>query len=128
MVDHLERNKMMVREFYDLSLNKKKPEEAVSFYLGPYYRQHNPGAADGAAAFVAFVKEFTKAFPDLHFDFRKVIAEGDFVVVHSHLVRKPGDRGVAVMDIFRVENDRIVEHWDVLQEIPESSANTNTMF
>jgi predicted SnoaL-like aldol condensation-catalyzing enzyme len=100
----------------------------VEKYLGPYYRQHNPGAADGAPACIAFVKGFTGAFPALHFDFRRFIAEGDLVVVHSHLVRQPQDRGVAVMDIFRIENSRIVEHWDVLQEIPESPANSNTMF
>jgi len=121
-------NKELVRNFYHLALNLKRPEEAVAKYLGPYYRQHNPGAADGGMAFIAFVRGFTGAFPDCVFDFRRFIAEGDLVVVHSHLVRKPGDRGVAVMDIFRIENNRIVEHWDVLQEIPESSANSNTMF
>ena len=117
-----------MRDFYHLALNLKKPEEAVAKYLGPYYRQHNPGAADGAPAFIAFVHGFTGAFPALHFDFRRFIAEGDLVVVHSHLVRQPQERGMAVMDIFRIENNRIVEHWDVLQEIPESAANSNTMF
>jgi predicted SnoaL-like aldol condensation-catalyzing enzyme len=123
-----EKNKELVRDFYHLSLNLKKPEEAVAKYLGPYYRQHNPGAADGADAFIAFVHGFTGAFPALHFDFKRFIAEGDLVVVQSHLVRQAGDRGIAVMDIFRIENNRIVEHWDVLQEIPESPANSNTMF
>ena len=123
-----ERNTELVRDFYHLALNLKKPEEAVEKYLGPYYRQHNPGAADGAEAFIAFVKGFTGAFPALHFDFRRFIAEGDLVAVHSHLVRQPQDRGMAVMDIFRIENNKIVEHWDVLQEIPESPANSNTMF
>ena len=64
----------------------------------------------------------------MRFDFKRFVAEGDLVVVHSHLVRKPGDRGMAVMDIFRLENGKIVEHWDVLQEVPESPANNNTMF
>jgi predicted SnoaL-like aldol condensation-catalyzing enzyme len=123
-----ERNKELVRDFYHLALNLKKPEEAVEKYLGPYYRQHNPGAADGAEAFIAFVKGFTAAFPALHFDFRRFIAEGDLVLVHSHLVRQPQERGMAVMDIFRIEDNKIVEHWDVLQEIPESPANNNTMF
>jgi len=123
-----EQNKDLVRNFYHLALNLKRPEEAVKNYLGPFYRQHNPGAADGAGAFIDFVKGFTKAFPALRFEFKRFIAEGDMVVVHSHLVRQPGDRGVAVMDIFRIENNAIVEHWDVLQEIPETSANINTMF
>jgi predicted SnoaL-like aldol condensation-catalyzing enzyme len=122
------KNKEMVREYYNLALNLRRPEEAVKKYLGPYYRQHNPSAADGADAFIAFVKNFTGAFPSLRFDFKRFIAEGDLVVVHSQLIRQPGERGVAVMDIFRIENEKIVEHWDVLQEIPEASANTNTMF
>jgi predicted SnoaL-like aldol condensation-catalyzing enzyme len=128
MTAQTEINKEMVRDFYHLSLNLRKPEEAVAKYLGTYYRQHNPAAADGAEAFIAFVRGFTGAFPGLHFDFKRFIAEGDLVMVHSHLVRKPGDRGMAVMDLFRIENNRIVEHWDVLQEIPESSVNSNTMF
>jgi predicted SnoaL-like aldol condensation-catalyzing enzyme len=128
MTAQTEINKEMVRDFYHLSLNLRKPEEAVAKYLGPYYRQHNPAAADGAEAFIAFVHGFTGAFPGLHFDFKRLIAEGELVMIHSHLVRQPGDRGMAVMDIFRIENNRIVEHWDVLQEIPESSANSNTMF
>jgi len=128
MNDQNEKNKELVKNYYDLSLNRKKPEEAVAKYLGPYYRQHNPGAADGGEAFIAFVHAFAGAFPSLHFDFRRFIAEGDLVTVHSHLIRQPGDRGVAVMDIFRIENDKIVEHWDVLQEIPEAAANSNTMF
>ncbi len=105
----------------------KKHEEVVAKYAGPYYRQHNPTAGDGADPFIAFVRGFVKAFPSLRFDFKRLVAEGDLVVVHSHLVRKPGDRGMAVMDIFRLENGKIVEHWDVLQETPEPLAN-NTMF
>ena len=128
MKDHLESNKTTVRDFYNLALNLKKPEEAVARFMGPYYRQHNPGAGDGGEAFIAFVKGFVKAFPALHFSFKRIIAQDDLVVVHSHLVRHAGDRGVAVMDIFRLENGRVVEHWDVLQEVPDTSANTNTMF
>ena len=128
MNDQQEENKTIVRDFYNLALNLKKPDEAVARYLGSYYRQHNPTAGDGPGPFIAFVKGFTQAFPALHFDFRRFIAEGDLVVVHSHLVRKPGDRGMAVMDIFRLEQGKIVEHGDVLQEIPESASNSNTMF
>jgi len=128
MKDERETNRKMVEEFYHLSLNLGKPEEATAKYLGPYYRQHNPGAADGAEAFIGFVRGFRQAFPNLRFDFRRFIAQDDLVAVHSHLVREPGDRGVAVMDLFRIENGRIVEHWDVLQDVPETAANTNTMF
>ena len=128
MSGKLEANKSVVRDFYNLAFNLKKPEEAVAKYLGSHYRQHNPSAGDGADPFIAFVRGFVKAFPSLRFDFKRFVAEGDLVVVHSHLVRKPGDRGMAVMDIFRLENGKIFEHWDVLQEVPESPANNNTMF
>ncbi len=128
MDDALEANKKIVCEWHELAINQRRPEKAIAKYLGPGYRQHNPGAADGPEPFIAFVKRFAEAFPDFHLDIKRIIAEGDHVVLHSHLIRKPGDRGMAVVDIFRLENGRIVEHWDVLQEVPETSANTNTMF
>jgi predicted SnoaL-like aldol condensation-catalyzing enzyme len=124
----LETNKRMVHDYCNLAFNLKKPEEAVSLYLGPTYRQHDPGAGDGGAPFIAFVKWYLQTYPELHFDIKRIVADGDLVVVHSHLTLKPGDRGSAVVDIFRLENGKIVEHWDVLQEVPEKSANTNTMF
>jgi len=123
-----EKNKQVVREFYELAFNQQKPEEAVAKYVGPSYRQHNPTAGDGSQAFIDLVKGFAKAFPKLRFDFKRFVAEGDLVAVHSHLVTVPGSRGTAVMDIFRVENGKIVEHWDVLQDVPEKAANDNTMF
>ena len=124
----LENNKTIVHDYYNMAFNLQKPEEAFSRYALPSYRQHNPGAGDGGAPFIAFVKGYVQAYPQMHIDFKRIIAEGDLVVVHSHLTLKPGDRGMAVMDIFRVENGKVVEHWDVLQEVPEKSANTNTMF
>ena len=95
--------------------------------MGSSYRKHNPTAGDGPAPFIAFVEGFVKDSLSLRFDFKRFIAERDLVVVHSHLTRKPGDRGMGVMDIFRLENGKIVEHWDVMQEVPESAANRNTM-
>jgi len=128
MADLLATNKRIVREFYDLAFNQKKPAEAASKYLGRVYRQHNPGAGDGSDAFVAFVTGFVKAYPSLRFDLKRIIAEGDLVTTHSHMTLDPTDHGSGVMDIFRVENGKIVEHWDVLQQIPAQSANNNTMF
>ncbi|MGH2405117.1 MAG: nuclear transport factor 2 family protein [bacterium] len=128
MSHQLEVNKAAVRDLYDLAFNLKKPEEVVAKHIGSSYRQHNPGAGDGPAPFIAFVRGFAQAFPALRVDLKRQIAEGDLVMVHSHLVRQPGDRGMAVMDIFRLENGKFVEHWDALQEVPESSANSNTMF
>jgi predicted SnoaL-like aldol condensation-catalyzing enzyme len=122
-------NKKNVREFYDLAFNKKQPEEAVKRYLGSSYRQHNPLAGDGAEPFIGFVRWITGANPGLRMDFKRMVAEGDLVVVHAHMIPAPGARGTAVMDIFRLDQSgKIVEHWDVLQEVPEKAANSNTMF
>jgi predicted SnoaL-like aldol condensation-catalyzing enzyme len=123
-----EQNKENVRAFYDLAFNQKQPEEAVKLYAGPYYRQHNPNAGDGTDPFIGFVKWLTGANPQLRIDFKRFIAEGDLVMVHSHNVPVPGTRGRAVIDIFRLENGKIVEHWDVVQEVPETAKNENTMF
>jgi predicted SnoaL-like aldol condensation-catalyzing enzyme len=129
MANDTARNKQVVREFYDLAFNQQQPEEAVRRYLGTTYRQHNPLAADGAEPFIGFVKWLTGANPKLHVEFKRLVAEGDLVLVHSHQIPAPGSRGTAVMDIFRVDADgKIVEHWDVLQEVPETAQNRNTMF
>jgi predicted SnoaL-like aldol condensation-catalyzing enzyme len=128
MNGQLEMNKRIVSEWQELAINQRKPEEAVVKYLGPNYRQHNPGAADGPESFIAIVKWFAQNFPEFRMESRRMIAEGDIVVLHSHMIRKPGDRGQAIVDIFRLENGKIVEHWDVVQEVPETPANNNTMF
>ena len=128
MSDQLEENKRIIREWNELAINQRKPEEAVAKYLGPHYRQHNPGAADGPEPFIAIVKRFAQTYPDFRMESKRIIAEGNYVVLHSHMIRQPGDRGMAVVDIFRLENGKIVEHWDVVQEVPETSANNNTMF
>ena len=128
MNNQLEENKRIVSEWNDLAINQRKPEEAVAKYLGLNYRQHNPGAGDGAEPFIETVKRFAQNFPDFRMESKRMVAEGDYVVLHSHLILKLGDRGMAIVDIFRLENGKIVEHWDVLQEVPETSANNNTMF
>ncbi len=96
--------------------------------MGAEYRQHNPGAPDGREAFIGFVSGFAKQFQELHVDIKRLVAEGELVAVHSHMTVSSGDRGNAVMDIFRLKDGKIVEHWDVLQPIPEKPANNNTMF
>ena len=128
MNDQVEANKRIIREWHELAIDQRKPEEAVAKYIGPHYRQHNPGAGNGPEPFIAAVKGLTKTFPELSMEPKRIVAEGDYVVLHSHLVLKPGDRGRAVVDIFRLENGKIVEHWDVVQEVPETSANNITMF
>jgi predicted SnoaL-like aldol condensation-catalyzing enzyme len=120
----LEENKRTVVEFYELAFNEKEPEQAVDRYVGSEYIQHNPQAPDGAEAFVGFVK----AFPDGSVDIRRVFAEGDIVVTHSLLKFSPDDGGTVAADFFRLDDGKIVEHWDVLQPWPEESANPHPMF
>ena len=129
MATNTAQNKRLVWEFYDLAFNQQQPEEAAKRYLGSSYRQHNPLAGDGAEPFVGFVRWLTGANPKLRVELKRSVAEGDLVVVHTHMVPSPGALGTAVMDIFRLDDDgRIVEHWDVLQEVPERAKNANTMF
>jgi predicted SnoaL-like aldol condensation-catalyzing enzyme len=121
-------NKETVRAFYELAFNDKEPEEAIARYVGSKYIQHNPMAGDGPGPFIEFVKAYTAQFPGLNVDIKRVIAEGDLVVTHSLLKTSPEDRGTAALDIFRLEDGKVVEHWDVLQPVPETAANDNTMF
>lgn len=123
-----ERNKRTALAFIDLAFNKKKPQQAADRYIGATYTQHNPNFADGKEAFVAAVKDYTQQFPQLREDVKRVAAEGDLVFVHTHETTSPTDRGSAVVDIFRLKNGKIVEHWDATQAVPETSANDNTMF
>jgi predicted SnoaL-like aldol condensation-catalyzing enzyme len=125
----LERNKSNVVNFYTLAFNDKNPREAVRLYGGAVYIQHNPLAANGFDAFIAFFESFTSAFPDARLDIKRVIAEGDLVVTHSLItgaVPVFGERGSKVVDIFRCDvHGKIVEHWDVLAPISATSANGN---
>lgn len=120
-------NKKTVLAFYNLAFNERQPTEAVAEYVGKTYRQHNPLAPDGPVGFIQFVLGFRSRFPDASLEIKRVIAEGDLVVTHSLLKTAPDDRGTAVADIFRVEDGRVVEHWDVRQPVPETSANDNEM-
>jgi predicted SnoaL-like aldol condensation-catalyzing enzyme len=131
----LDPNAQTVVAFYTTAFNFGKPELAVQRYVGvdsngeKLYIQHNPFAADGPQAFIDFVNFFKSANPELSVRIVRVIAECDLVVTHSHITLNSDDRGNAVMDIFRLDRrGKIVEHWDVVQPVPETSANDNTMF
>jgi predicted SnoaL-like aldol condensation-catalyzing enzyme len=123
----LEANKKTVIAFYNAAINDKDFEKARQ-YMGPMYIQHNPVAADGHEGLKAFIGFLREKFPQARSEIKRVIAEGDYVVVHVHAVREPGTRGNAIIDIFRLENGKVVEHWDVIQPIPEKAANNNGMF
>ncbi len=124
----LEDNKRVVRDFYMLAFQQRKPEEAMAKYVHSDYCQHNPRVGNGVAAFIAFARGYILAYPNLRYHLKRIMAEGDLVMLHSQLLREPTDRGMAVVDIFRLEDGKIAEHWDVIQEVPEFSSNNNTMF
>ncbi|MDD1518068.1 ester cyclase [Bradyrhizobium sp. DASA03005] len=122
-----EANRQTVLAFYEKGLNQKDADAALA-YVGNRYVQHNPTAPDGPDGFRKFIGFLREKFPNSRSEIKRSFAEGDFVILHVHSVREPGTRGRAIVDIFKLENGKIVEHWDVVQEIPENPANGNTMF
>ena len=122
-----EANKKVVLDFYEKAINQKD-FEAASKHFGNRYVQHNPVAADGPEGLKAFLGFLKEKFPQSRSEIKRVFADGDYVILHVHAVREPGTRGSAIVDIFKLEGGKIVEHWDVIQPIPEKAANNNGMF
>jgi len=128
MNSKLERNKKNVITFYDLAFNKCRPKEAIEKYAGDDYVQHNPMVVSGKEGFISYFLNLAEKYPGKKTHFVRTIAEGDLVVVHCRQ-EWPGDNDYASIDIFRVDNiGKVVEHWDVIQKVPDESANSNTMF
>jgi predicted SnoaL-like aldol condensation-catalyzing enzyme len=120
--------KQIVLDFYELAFVQRKPDEAARDLMGDSYTQHNPDVPDGKDAFVGAISGMFGQFPDFSTEKKRVIAEDDLVVIHHHVKMTKDDRGTAVADIFRVQDGKVVEHWDIVQPVPEKTANSNTMF
>jgi predicted SnoaL-like aldol condensation-catalyzing enzyme len=125
----MERNKKNAVGFYDALVNEKNFDKA-STYVGATYIQHNPFGADGLDGIKGFINFLREKFPNNKTEFKRVFADGDYVIVHVHRVREPGTRGDVIFDLLRFdENGKVVEHWDAAQPIvePEKAMNKNGM-
>lgn len=121
-------NKQVVLDWYEVAFVKKDPATAADKYMGPSYTQHNPDVPDGLDAFKGAIGGMHGQFPDFSTDIKRVLVDGDLVAIHHHVKMTGEDPGSSVVDIMRMENGRIVEHWDVIQPVSEKPANENTMF
>jgi predicted SnoaL-like aldol condensation-catalyzing enzyme len=121
-------NKKLVQDFYNLALNEHKPAEAMKKYVGDKYIQHNPNVPNGPEPFINYFEGYFKQNPHSKNEIKKALADGDLVALHVLAKKDDKDPGSAIVDIFRVDKGKIVEHWDVIQPVPAKSANNNTMF
>lgn len=121
----LEANKKLVADFYQ-ELFGDKNVDAIDKYIGDTYIQHNPALPDGKDALKQGATQWFKGAPKEKIDIQHLGADGNFVYIHTKA--KMGDKTTSVIDIFRIENGKIAEHWDVIQEVPKTSANAHPMF
>jgi predicted SnoaL-like aldol condensation-catalyzing enzyme len=122
-----ERNRAFVVDFFERVFNKHDLKAAEDI-IAENYIQHNPHFPTGRAAFIEILAERFKQNPEAHARIVRSAVDGDLVYLHTHSLAHPGDRGRAIVNIFRVADGTIVEHWDVVEPVPEKAANDNTMF
>jgi predicted SnoaL-like aldol condensation-catalyzing enzyme len=122
-----ETNRRIVQRFVEIFYGRRNVRLAFESFVGDPYIQHNPGIADGREAAIAKLEPMF-SHPDFSVDVKRILVDGNLAVVHLHARKTPAERGGAVVDMFRLEGGKIVEHWDVLQAIPEQSANAHPMF
>lgn len=122
-----EANRKLMADFARVFYAEKDVARAFQTWVAEDYIQHNPGIADGRAAAIAALEPMF-ANPGSRFDVKRILVDGDHAVIHLHGRGKPDTPGGAVADIYRIKDGKIVEHWDVLQPMPDKSANPHPMF
>lgn len=123
----LEINKQNAIEFYRMAYSGS-PKGAVEKYVGNEYIQHNPLVGNGTQPFIDYFERMQSEYSDKSIKFVRAVAEEDLVALHTHQTW-PGNEQYVTMDFFRFDsNGKIVEHWEAIQEIPETSLNENTMY
>ncbi len=128
MPNKLDQNRKNVIAFYEMMFNDCTPKRAIELFVGPEYIQHNPHVADGKQDFIDYFLQMAREYPGKSVSIKRTVAEGSLVVLHCHQ-QWPCGLEYAGIDIFRLNDDgKIVEHWDVLQQMPTTSANSNGMF
>ena len=123
-----EANKKLVLDMWNTVFTEKKVGEGFDRYISPDYVQHNPLASDGPESAREFLTQWFANNPDAVIEVKKVVAQGDLVFLHHHMRVNPTERGSAAVDMFRVADGKVIEHWDVVQPIPENSKNPHPMF
>lgn len=121
-------NKAVITAFFRMLFQDKNVDKALQTYVDKNLIQHDPYLPDGSSAMADFFGPYLEQHPTASAEIKRMIAEDDLVVVHTLWKESPEDTGQAVVDIFRLRDGKIVEHWDVSQDIPENPANRNTMF
>jgi predicted SnoaL-like aldol condensation-catalyzing enzyme len=125
--DQTAANRAIVLDFVDLFYRQRRVREAFERHVAEDYTQHNPNIPDGREAAIAMLAP-KFADPQAIFDVKRVLVDGDLACVHLHGAPAPGTLGAAVADLFRLADGKIVEHWDVLQPVPEKATNPHPMF
>lgn len=118
----------VVLAFEKLAFDERRPTEAMERYASPDFVDHNPNIRGDRASVIEHLERLDWSTGGPQRTIVHLVVEGDIAIIHHHLVRKPGDAGIAAVDIFRVKNGKLVEHWDVLQPIPQDSVNPRPMF
>jgi len=127
MNDNLNQNKKNAIDFYKMAY-EGNPREAVKLFVGSEYIQHNPLVSDGTEPFIEYFERMATEYPEKSIEFVRAVSEGNLVALHTHQVW-PGNEEYVTMDSFRFDDfGKIIEHWDSMQKIPNSSANNNSMY